>query len=88
MKLATFSTLAIPKPGLGLVQNDEIVDVDLAARALNLIPPDSMLELLDHPQQGMYDLEEILNKAEGRRFSEVKTFRSYQKIKVAKRGKV
>ena len=74
MKLATFSTPAIPRPGLGLVQNDEIVDVDLAARALNLIPPDSMLELLDHPQQGMYDLHEILNKAEGRRFSEVKTF--------------
>ncbi len=74
MKLATFSTPAISKPGLGLVQNDEIVDVDLAARALNLIPPDSMLELLDHPQQGMYDLHEILNKAEGRRFSEVKTF--------------
>ena len=74
MKLATFSTQAIPIPGLGLVQDDEIVDVDLAARALNLIPPDSMLELLDYQEQGMYELHQILNKVEGRRFTEVKTF--------------
>ena len=74
MKLATFSTPAIPTPGLGLVQDDEIVDVDLAARALNLIPPDSMLELLDQQEQGMYELHQILHKAEGRRFTEVKTF--------------
>jgi 2-keto-4-pentenoate hydratase/2-oxohepta-3-ene-1,7-dioic acid hydratase in catechol pathway len=74
MKLATFCTTAIPIPGLGLVQDDEIVDVDLAARALGLIPPDSMLELLDQQEQGMNELHQILSKVEGRRFTEVKTF--------------
>src|SRR5216684_3039657 len=74
MKLATFCTTAIPIPGLGLVQDDEIIDVDLAARALGLIPPDSMLELLDQQEQGMNELHQILSKAEGRRFTEVKTF--------------
>jgi 2-keto-4-pentenoate hydratase/2-oxohepta-3-ene-1,7-dioic acid hydratase in catechol pathway len=74
MKLATFCTTAIPIPGLGLVQDDEIVDVDLAARALGLIPPDSMLELLDRQEQGMNELHQILSKTEGRHFTEVKTF--------------
>lgn len=74
MKLATFASDLIPQPGLGLVQGDEIVDVDLAARALNLIPPDSMLDLLDHQQRGMAELREIVDKASGRPYSEVKTF--------------
>jgi len=74
MKLATFATAAIPGPGLGLIRDDEIVDIDLAARALNLIPPDTMLDLLDHQEQGMYELHEILKKTAGRPFGEVKTF--------------
>jgi len=74
MRLATFATDLIPQPGLGLVQDGEILDVDLAARALNLIPPDSMLDLLDHQERGMAELREILDKAAGRPFSEVKTF--------------
>lgn len=74
MKLATFATVVIPRPGLGLIWDDEIVDVDLAARALNLIPPDTMLDLLDHREQEMYELHEILKKTAGRPFSEVKTF--------------
>jgi 2-keto-4-pentenoate hydratase/2-oxohepta-3-ene-1,7-dioic acid hydratase in catechol pathway len=74
MKLATFATAAISRPGLGLIRDDEIVDVDLAARALNLIPPDTMLDLLDHQEQGMYELHEILKKTAGRPFSDVKTF--------------
>jgi 2-keto-4-pentenoate hydratase/2-oxohepta-3-ene-1,7-dioic acid hydratase in catechol pathway len=74
MKLATFATAAIPRPGLGLIRDDEIVDVDLAARALNLIPPDTMLDLLDHQEQGMYELHEILKKTANRPFREVKTF--------------
>ncbi len=74
MKLATFATAAIPRPGLGLIRDNEIVDVDLAARALNLIPPDTMLDLLDQQEQGMYELHEILKKTAGRPFSDVKTF--------------
>jgi len=74
MKIATFASDLIPQPGLGLVQDDEIVNVDLAARALNLIPPDSMLDLLDHQERGMAELREILDKAADRPFSEVKTF--------------
>ena len=74
MKLASFSTTAIPKVRIGIVQNNEIIDVDLAARALNIIPHEQMLDLLDHYGQGMRELNAILDKAGGRPFSEVKTF--------------
>src|SRR2546428_774583 len=74
MKLASFSTTAIPKVRIGIVQDNEIIDVDLAARALNIIPHDQMLDLLDHYEQGMQELRTILDKAAGRRFSDVKTF--------------
>jgi 2-keto-4-pentenoate hydratase/2-oxohepta-3-ene-1,7-dioic acid hydratase in catechol pathway len=74
MKLASFSTADIPKIRIGIVQEDEIVDVDLAARALNIIPYEEMLDLLDHYDQGMRELHAILDKAGGRHFSEVKTF--------------
>jgi 2-keto-4-pentenoate hydratase/2-oxohepta-3-ene-1,7-dioic acid hydratase in catechol pathway len=74
MKLASFSTIAIPKIRIGIVQNNELLDVDLAARALNIIPHDQMLDLLDHYEQGMRELHTILDKAAGRYFSDVKTF--------------
>src|SRR5258708_29501964 len=74
MKLASFSTTDIPKPRLGIVRDDEIVDVDLAARALNIMPYDQALDLLDHYEQGMQELNAILGKAANRRFSEVRTF--------------
>jgi 2-keto-4-pentenoate hydratase/2-oxohepta-3-ene-1,7-dioic acid hydratase in catechol pathway len=74
MKLASFSTTAIPKIRIGIVQDNEIIDVDLAARALNMIPHEQMLDLLDHYGQGMRELNAILDKAGDRRFSEVKTF--------------
>jgi 2-keto-4-pentenoate hydratase/2-oxohepta-3-ene-1,7-dioic acid hydratase in catechol pathway len=74
MKLASFSTTAIPKVRIGIVQDNEIIDVDLAARALNIIPHEQMLDLLDHYGQGMRELNAILDKTGGRRFSEVRTF--------------
>ena len=74
MKLASFSTIAIPKIRIGIVQNNELLDVDLAARALNIIPHDQMLDLLDHYEQGMRELHTILDKVAGRHFSDVKTF--------------
>ena len=74
MKLASFSTTALTKIRIGIVQDNEIIDVDLAARALNIIPHEQMLDLLDHYEQGMRELHAILDKAGGRRFSEVKTF--------------
>ena len=74
MRLASFSTTAIPKVRIGIVQNNEIVDIDLAARALNIIPHEEMLDLLDHYGQDKWELNAILDKAGGRRFSEVKTF--------------
>ncbi len=74
MKLASFSTADLPHTRLGLVQQDEIVDVDLAARALDLQPYEHMQDLLDHYEQGMPVLQAILDKAAGRRLREVKTF--------------
>jgi 2-keto-4-pentenoate hydratase/2-oxohepta-3-ene-1,7-dioic acid hydratase in catechol pathway len=74
MKLASFSTTDIPKPRVGIVQDNEILDIDLAAQALRMITPDQLLGLLDHYEHTTHDLAEILNKVAGRRFSEVKTF--------------
>ncbi len=74
MKLASFSTADLPHARLGLVQQDEIVDVDLAARALDLQPYEHMQDLLDHYEQGIPVLQAILDKAAGRRLREVKTF--------------
>jgi 2-keto-4-pentenoate hydratase/2-oxohepta-3-ene-1,7-dioic acid hydratase in catechol pathway len=74
MRLVSFSTTDLPHPRLGLVQQDEIVDVDLAARALNLQSYDHMQDLIDHYEQGMAVLQAISDKAAGRRLREVKTF--------------
>lgn len=74
MKLVSFSTSAIPQVRVGLVREQEIVDVDLAARALNSIPHDQILDLLDHQAESISMLQAILEKARGRRFSEVRTF--------------
>src|SRR5215469_5674408 len=74
MKLASFSTTDIPETRIGIVQGDDIVDVDLAARALNIIPHEQMLDLLDHYEQGRHELNAIQDKAANRSFSEVRTF--------------
>ena len=74
MKLASFSTTDLPHARLGLVQEDEIVDVDLAARALDLQPYEHMQDLLDHYEQGLTVLQAIARKAAGRRLREVRTF--------------
>lgn len=74
MKLVTFSTTNIPKPHLGLVQNDEVLDVDLAGRALQQQVPDQMLALIEQSEQGQNALQPLLAKANGRPFSQVKTF--------------
>ena len=74
MKLASFSTSAIPRARVGLVQDQEIVDVDLAARALDVSPYEQMLDLLAHQDESAHTLQAILEKARGRRFSEVRTF--------------
>lgn len=74
MRLASFSTAQLPTPHLGLVKDDEIVDVDLAARALGFIVPDQMNEFIDRYTQSEPALQAILDKAAGRRLSEVKTF--------------
>lgn len=74
MRLASFSTNELPKPHLGIVLGDEILDVDLAGRALQLTPPDQVLTVVENYEQSKPALDAILEKAAGRRFSEVKTF--------------
>ncbi len=74
MKLVSFSTIAIPKPHPGLVQGDEVIDIDLAGRALRLLPADSMLELIAHYEQGRQNVQAILDRARGRSFSQVRAF--------------
>ncbi len=74
MRLVSFSTAALPQVRVGLVQGQEIVDVDLAARALNKTPFEQMLDLLEHRDEGLSTLQAIVEKARGRRLSEVRTF--------------
>lgn len=74
MKLASFSTSAIPQVRVGLVQEQEILDVDLAARALNIVPHEQMLALIAHLDESLPTLRAILAQAAGRAFREVRTF--------------
>ena len=74
MRLVSFSTNALPRVRAGLVQKQEVVDIDLAARALEVLPYDQMLDLLERPAESLRTLQAILDKAEGRLFSEVRTF--------------
>ncbi len=76
MRLVSFSTEALPGAHLGIVRDDEVVDVDLAGRALQLSVPDQMQELIDNYAEYRPRLQAILDKAAGRRFTEVKTFSS------------
>lgn len=74
MRLATFATTDIPRPRLGLVKDDEIVDIDLAARALERTPYEQMLDCISHYTEGLQVARAILDKATGRRLSDVRTF--------------
>jgi 2-keto-4-pentenoate hydratase/2-oxohepta-3-ene-1,7-dioic acid hydratase in catechol pathway len=74
LKIASFSTPSIPKPHMGIVQDDEILDVDLAAHALTLIGPDQVIDFLEQYEQHQTVLQAILNRVAGRRFSAVKLF--------------
>jgi 2-keto-4-pentenoate hydratase/2-oxohepta-3-ene-1,7-dioic acid hydratase in catechol pathway len=74
MKFASFATPQLPQPHLGLVQGNEILDVDLASRALKHIGTDQLLDLIERYEQARQDLQAILDKAANRHFSEVKTF--------------
>jgi 2-keto-4-pentenoate hydratase/2-oxohepta-3-ene-1,7-dioic acid hydratase in catechol pathway len=70
----TFSTPALPKPHLGLIRNGEILDVDLAGRALQLSVPDQMLVLIEHYDRYYSALQAIIQKTGKRRFAEVRTW--------------
>lgn len=74
MRFATFSTSQLPKPHLGIVQGDELLDADLAGQALNVNIPDQLQELIDHYAEFGGALQAIFEKAAGRRFTEVKTY--------------
>jgi 2-keto-4-pentenoate hydratase/2-oxohepta-3-ene-1,7-dioic acid hydratase in catechol pathway len=74
MKLASFATRELPHARLGMVRDDAIVDVDLAARALNVTPFEQMLDLIERSEQGMQTLQAIEQKAGRRGFREVRTF--------------
>jgi 2-keto-4-pentenoate hydratase/2-oxohepta-3-ene-1,7-dioic acid hydratase in catechol pathway len=76
VKFVSFSTASIPKPHLGLVQGDEVLDIDLAAHALTVIGPDQMQDLIEKYETWKLLLQSIFDKTAGRRFSEVKTFAS------------
>jgi 2-keto-4-pentenoate hydratase/2-oxohepta-3-ene-1,7-dioic acid hydratase in catechol pathway len=74
VRFVSYSTQELPKPHLGLVQNEEVLDVDLAGRALNTIAPDQMLDLLNNYERGQQAIQAILERAAGRAFSRVKLF--------------
>lgn len=74
MKFVSFSTHELPEPHLGLVRDDEVLDLDLAARALSLEAPDQMLDLISRYEQYQPALQAILEKAGNRRLTQVRTY--------------
>jgi 2-keto-4-pentenoate hydratase/2-oxohepta-3-ene-1,7-dioic acid hydratase in catechol pathway len=74
VRFVSFSTQALPKPHLGLVQQDEVLDIDLAGRALNILAPDQMLDLISNYEAGQQALHAIMERAAGRPFSRVRAF--------------
>lgn len=74
MRFVSFSSSEIPKPHLGLLLNNDVLDIDLAGQALHLSVPDQMQDLIDNYAQYQTALQQIEEKVAGRRFSEVKTF--------------
>jgi len=74
VRLVSFATRDLPKPHLGIVRDDEVVDVDLAGQALRLTAPDQMLDLIDNYERYLPALQAILQKAGQRRFTQVRTF--------------
>ncbi len=74
MRFVSFSTSEIPRPHLGIVRDNEVVDVDLAGQALKLSVPDQMLDLIDNYERYSAALQAIIDKAINRHFTEVRTF--------------
>jgi 2-keto-4-pentenoate hydratase/2-oxohepta-3-ene-1,7-dioic acid hydratase in catechol pathway len=77
VRFVSFSTTQLPKPHLGILQeqDNEVLDVDLVGQALKLDLPDQLLDLIENYERYQPALQTIQEKAGGRRFSEVKTFR-------------
>jgi 2-keto-4-pentenoate hydratase/2-oxohepta-3-ene-1,7-dioic acid hydratase in catechol pathway len=76
MRFVSFSTSTLPKPHLGVVLEDEVLDVDLASQALSLFGPDQMQQLIENYEQGQATMRAIMDRAAGRRFDEVSLFSS------------
>ena len=74
MRFVSFSTSEIPRAHLGIMHNNEIVDVDLAGQALRLSVPDQMLDLIANYDRYSAALQAIMDKAANRNFTEVRTF--------------
>ncbi len=74
MKFVSFSTHELPEPHLGLVKDDEVLDIDLAGQALSLTVPDQMLDLIDHYEQYQPALQAILAKVGNRSLTQVRTY--------------
>ncbi len=74
MKYVSFATTTILKPHLGIAQDNEVLDVDLAAHALTIIGPDQMLDLIENYEKNSLVIRAILDKTAGRRFSAVRAF--------------
>jgi 2-keto-4-pentenoate hydratase/2-oxohepta-3-ene-1,7-dioic acid hydratase in catechol pathway len=74
MKFVTFSTTELPRPHLGLVRDNEVLDVDLAGQALGVDVPDQMQALIEDYPRYLSGLQALLSRAGERRFSEVQLY--------------
>lgn len=74
MKFVSFSTPELPEPHPGIAQGDDVLDVDLAAVALNLRGFDTLNAVIEHDAQAQELFRAIMERAAGRAFSEVKVF--------------
>lgn len=74
MRLVSFSTSANGQTRLGLLHHEEVIDVDVAARALKIRPCGSIQDVLDQQAESMPTLHAILAELNGgQAFSAVRT---------------
>ncbi len=76
MRLVSFSIADPPEFHLGLVRDDEVVDVELAGLALQHALPNQMLDLIENYKRYQQGLQAILDETGAGRFTHVQAFTS------------
>lgn len=72
MKLISFATRERPAVHVGILQQNNVIDIALAGQALHLSLPEQMLDLIEHYERYEPQLRRLLDAAGGKPLSEEK----------------